>query len=70
MPKIICPWLNCRYNSFAISDSMKKQIRQGLTLSGSGKCLVDTTINLSLDETEEELLVCDNYEDGAKFDNL
>jgi hypothetical protein len=68
MPKVICAWLNCKHNSFGLSEKMKDEIRKGLVISGSGKCLYNGTIKLLLEETEEELLICDNYEDDAKFD--
>jgi len=69
MPKIVCAWINCKYNSFVVTEEIKKEIRKGLTLSGSGQCQSEKTIVLSLEEDEDEDgLQCENYEDVAKFD--
>lgn len=68
MPKVTCAWINCKYNSFVVTEEIKKEIRNGLSLFGSGYCQSEKTINLSLEETEKELLICDNYEDASKFD--
>lgn len=66
--KIECSWSNCQYNSFSISEEMKKEIFNGrLVIDGTGLCNCKETIHLSL-ENEEEFLICDNYIDGCKFD--
>jgi len=69
MQKIICAWINCKYNSFVVTEKIQIEIRKGLTLSGSGECQSEKTIILSLNEDEDEDgLQCENYEDACKFD--
>ena len=70
--KIECPWVNCEYNSFGVSDDMKKELLKGFTLEGTGLCNCKETIHLLSEEdaNENEFLICDNYIDGCKVINL
>lgn len=75
MPKIECAWINCKHNSFKLSEQMKDEIRKHTIshVQGSGECLCNKTVNLSIAETEDaemegESLICDNYKFKNKFD--
>ena len=72
--KLKCPWINCKNNSFEISrDEVRKMINSGIDCFESSefcKCngIVTLAFETNATESEDEYLICENYEDGAKFD--